>query len=106
MGDVGGNRGAYLTVANEDGKFTATPHEFEKSEHPDVAPMIWQAHFAETQPQMTKKTGPIYDSNGMLVQMSKRELEDAQNQWVEDDEDEGDIDGVEPGKTLADKAKA
>merc|ERR1711956_160603 len=47
--DVGGNRGAYLTVANEDGKFTATPHEFERSEHPDVAPMIWQAHFAETQ---------------------------------------------------------
>lgn len=108
--DVGGNRGAYLTVANEDGKFTATPHEFEKSEHPDVAPMIWQAHFAETQPHLTKKmkkkTGPIYDSNGMLVQMSKRELEDAQNQWVEDDGDEGDIDGVEPGKTLADKAKA
>jgi len=54
---------------------------------------------------MKKKTGPIYDSNGMLVQMSKRELEDAQNQWVEDDE-EGDIDGIAPGKTIVDKAKA
>merc|ERR1712032_554294 len=52
-----------------------------------VPPMIWQAHFAETHPHLTKKmkkkTGPIYDSNGMLVQMSKQELEDSQNQWVE-----------------------
>merc|ERR1712107_494782 len=84
--------------------------KFEKSDHPDVPPMIWQSYFAETHPHLTKKmkkkTGPIYDSNGMLVQMSKRELEDAQNQWVEDDGDEGDIDGVEPGKTISEKAQA
>lgn len=107
--DVGGNRGAFLTLTNVGGSLECTPTEFEKSDHPDVPPMIWQAHFAETHPHLTKKmkkkTGPIYDSNGMLVQMSKQELEDAQNQWVEDDE-EGDIDGVQPGKTIAEKAKA
>jgi len=107
--DVGGNRGAFLTLTNVGGSLECTPTEFEKSDHPDVPPMIWQAHFAETHPHLTKKmkkkTGPIYDSNGMLVQMSKQELEDAQNQWVEDDE-EGDIDGVEPGRTIAEKAKA
>jgi len=108
--DVGGNKGAFLTVANEGGSLVATPTQFDKSEHPDVPPMIWQNFFAESHPHLTKKmkkkTGPVYDSNGMLVQMSKQELEDSQNQWVEDDEDEGDIDGVQPGTSLAEKAKA
>lgn len=85
-----------------------TPNEFTKSEHPDTPPMIWQSYFTEVCPHLTKKMkkkkGPVYDSNGMLVQMSKQEMEDAQNQWVEDDEDEGNIDGVAPGSTLQQKA--
>jgi len=108
--DVGGNKGAFLTISNEGGEMKVTPTEFDKSDHPDVPPMIWQSYFAETHPHLTKKMkkkkGPVYDSNGMLVQMSKQELEDAQNQWVEDDDEEGDIDGVEPGTSLNEKAKA
>lgn len=107
--DTGGNKGAFLTVANEGGTFTVTPTEFEKTEHPDTPPMIWQGHFVETHPHLTKKmkkkTGPVYDSNGMLVQMSKAEMEDAANQWVDDDE-EGDIDGVPEGSSVKEKAKA
>jgi serine/threonine-protein phosphatase 5 len=102
--DTGGNSGAFLTVKNEGGTLTITPTEFNKTPHPDVAPMIWQDFLGKETPhlvkKMKKKTGPVYDSNGMLVQMSKAEMEDAANQWVEDDED---IDGVAPGASLKDK---
>jgi len=106
--DTGGNKGAFMTLKNEGGTLTVTPTEFDRSEHPDVAPMIWQNYFVEDCPHLTKKMkkrkGPVYDSNGMLVAMSKGEMEDAANQWVEDDEDEGNIDGVAPGATLEGKA--
>lgn len=107
--DTGGNKGAYLTVSNIGGELTVTPTEFEKSSHPDTPPMIWQKHFDEVCPhltkKMTKRKGPQYDSNGMLVTMSAAEMEDAQNQWVEDDDDD-DIDGVPPGQSLAAKGRA
>merc|ERR1712057_31513 len=104
--DTGGNKGAILHLKNEGAGLTITPVEFDRTDHPDVPPMIWQDYFMEDCPHLTKKmkkkTGPVYDSNGMLVQMSKAEMEDAANQWVEDDE--GDIDGVKPGSSIKDKA--
>jgi len=107
--DTGGNKGAFMTVANNNGTLTVTPTEFEKTEHPQTPPMIWQSYFVENYPHLTKKmkkkTGPIYDSNGMLVELSQKEKEARENEWVDDDED-GNIDGVAPGATLTDKVRA
>jgi serine/threonine-protein phosphatase 5 len=104
--DTGGNKGAIISITNEGGELKITPIEFGKTPHPELPPMIWQDYFLEDCPHLTKKmkkkTGPVYDSNGMLVQLSKAEMEDRANQWVEDD-DEGDIDGVAPGNTLQQK---
>lgn len=105
--DTGGNMGGYATcVPKPDGKLNLEVKTFDAQPHPDTPAMFWQDYVTENLSYLTKKmkkkTGPVYDSNGMLVQMSQAEKEDAANQWEEDDE--GDIDGVAAGQTIAEKA--
>jgi serine/threonine-protein phosphatase 5 len=95
--DTGGNQGAYITVENVGGNCVVKPNSFNKTPHPDLKPMVWQEYMMQVNPHLTKKmkkkTGIIYDSNGMIVgeikDQDQGDSDSAQGgiseEWVEDD---------------------
>jgi len=94
--DCGGNQGAYLTLDNVGGELFVKPTSFNKTPHPDLKPMVWQEHMMQVNPHLTKrmkkKTGIIYDSNGMIVgEIKDQDQGDSDtgqsmvDEWVEDD---------------------
>jgi len=94
--DCGGNMGAYMTLDNVGGELVVKPTSFNKTPHPDLKPMVWQDYMMQTNPHLTKrmkkKTGIIYDSNGMIVgEIKDQDQGDSDtgqsmvDEWVEDD---------------------
>jgi len=95
--DAGGNQGAFLTLENDGSSLSIKPTSFDKTPHPDLKPMVWQEYMMQVNPHLTrkmkKKTGLIYDSNGMIVgEIKDTDQGDSDSgqsmvdEWVEDED--------------------